>query len=640
MMKNSYFINIQFKTILFLLIFFCINSLPHVVFSSEYYNSDEISDYSIPDAKPGNDTFYVDSINGQDGMICNGLYPTNEGSPNCPFKTIQFAVQTLSPRTNDIIPGDVVKIRAGIYKETMSLRVAGNEQNWITIGPYGDGEVIVDPSYNLEWKLHSDSVYQSEWPNVDPVRVVIINDTALIPVASISDLSEGKFFYDSEAKNIYIYSNQRLPLDKHDISVIEDDRTDNSKSALFVNSAHYNKITGLTFRRAAAKGISIKANNVIIENCKATQNVNSGISIWPYGTILAENVILRKNLISDNYLHNWPRGRDFYTNGLWGKGIDSIGTTFPIISYNIVNNNGGEGIGVCRGTNGTISKNIVFDNWSVGVYLNQQNGVSIYSNLIYATEPSATDLSADLIYKSSDYNKSRRRLRQIGVSTGDEDAVATQHIDIANNIIINCSVGITHIADELGSGLKNVKVANNTIIMPTKDVWEPSGPDATPGASHAFGISYSENNGNNINSFVKNNIIIARHSNTPVIRWMWYSSETDNGLQFDNNLYYSTNSGDHFYYKGSRYSFSDYKEISNNDLNSKFEDPKFKGLIGSFVSAGYSLEETSPARDGGVFLNEIPEDFNMNYRLTPYDIGAIDSDAKSDCPIILKISKQ
>ncbi|MFA5265175.1 MAG: hypothetical protein WC378_15235, partial [Opitutaceae bacterium] len=144
---------------------------------SRYFDQTEMATYSIANSATG-DTFYVDGTNGSDTY--SGLSATYTSGTTGPFKTLSECFDKY--RSNPVVGGDVVKIKAGIYRESLSLSFSAGQISSLTestplsIGPYGDGEVIIDPSSTPQsWTAYDANIYVADWPNATyPPEDVII----------------------------------------------------------------------------------------------------------------------------------------------------------------------------------------------------------------------------------------------------------------------------------------------------------------------------------------------------------------------------------------------------------------------------------------------------------------------------------
>jgi len=89
--------------------------------------------------------YYV-SIGGQD---------TNDGTEGAPFRTIQKAAQLAQA-------GEVVYIKSGVYRETVTPANNGTESSPIEFRAFGDGDVTITATEKLEnWSEHDGSVYKA-----------------------------------------------------------------------------------------------------------------------------------------------------------------------------------------------------------------------------------------------------------------------------------------------------------------------------------------------------------------------------------------------------------------------------------------------------------------------------------------------
>ena len=99
--------------------------------------------------------------------IVDGSVSTNgNGSPASPFKTIQAC-------SNIVIAGDTCEIKAGTYRETISVQNNGTKENPITFRPYQNEKVVITgldkltPGQNGfgSWQNHSGNIYKIEMPS-------------------------------------------------------------------------------------------------------------------------------------------------------------------------------------------------------------------------------------------------------------------------------------------------------------------------------------------------------------------------------------------------------------------------------------------------------------------------------------------
>jgi hypothetical protein len=554
--------------------------------------------------------YYVDGKNGSD---------EGDGSSLAPWKTIGKAFDYYSSRP---APGDAVLIKAGVYQEKFWIRSSGAAERPIIVGPFGDGEVIIDASGKVDgWVNYKDKIYKAPCP-FKP-NAVVMDEKPLFPEFSLDKVNAEKWLYDDKNKVIYVYFPQGDPL-LHDIGVISDNEYNDG---VFLNNANHIVFYGITVRFAAGHGISVLGDYNRIEKCNLKFNGKAGVLIWSYGDTKGEGNLVIKNHIYHNMLRNWPRGR--YKWGLWVAGGVS-GSSNNQFMGNVVHKNGGEGLLTGGRTGGTIFRdNLVYDNWSVNIYIDGSPDCLVEKNFIFCSEPDAGDL-----YNNGDDNpadgKNFRRLRAEGIMTADESEPASfKNATITNNFIVNCRRGITHYAKAHDSGLKDVLVAYNTIILP----------DALGNGEEFIGINIPFNNGNNKNARFYDNIVYGRHPKTHLLNLdtgLSILNKDFRGVKFAHNLWFHKTNKKSFRV-GPKwldiYAF-DFQGWQNKCRSIEqctgdiYTDPQFTDANSTTV-AGLTPKPDSPAKDNAVAIEGVINDYSGNPRNdNKPDIGAIETQAK------------
>jgi hypothetical protein len=614
----------QFFLILF--IFFW-NSL--LAADTRYYNPEEIFQAPVSSGK----VYYVDGAGGNDADT--GL--SEAGA----FKTISKAVDRYGP----LEAGDTVLIKAGIYRESFSVVQSGEPGKRITLGSFGDGEVIIDGSRQLTgWTVHSGNIYKTSC-DFAPTAVVV-DDIPYFPEwDSAADINQGgKWHYNSETATLYLWVKDNYNPAARDVIVVADSAYDNGVT---IQNAHHVMLYGLTVRGAAGHGLSILGNHTRIEKCNLKFNGKAGLSIFQYGNTLSEKAEVIKNHIYHNCLRNWPRGR--YKWGGWPMGAVSHSTPGIRFAGNISYKNGGEGLGAYSGLGGSIFEdNLVFDNWSVNIYVDNQPNALVRRNFIFCRDPDPGDLYNNQDADPSD-NRNLKRLRAEGIYTADEVYGETSSANfrdavIVNNIIIYCRRGIGHYGQAEGSGLKNTLIANNTIIVP----------NAEPPDGFYSGLLIPGNNGNNSNTIYANNIIYAAHPESYLLRG---PESWTGGIVLKNNSWYHTSRSNPFFWEGSSRTYSEWKTASNQGTLSIYGDPRIAGAdleklgfvdlqeLRNFTNPIFlKLTKDSPLVDQGTDLStrEVTDDFFGNLRRAGFDIGAheyIFDSLSPQAPAGLRMSK-
>ncbi len=520
--------------------------------------------------------YYVDGKKGSD---------KGDGSSTYPWKTISKAFDHYSGRPG---PGDAIIIKAGVYKESLSIRARGNPENRILIGPYGDGEVIIDASPKFEeWVFYKDKIYNAKC-EFKPAAVVV-DEKPLFPEFFLEKVNKGKWFYDDKNKVIYVYIPDGANPSTHDVGVIKDDEF---QDGIMLQGAQYLTFYGLTLKYAGGHGFSVLGDYNTIEKCNIKFNGKAAVAIWPYGDTKSIGCAVIKSHIYHNMIRNWPRGH--YKEGNWAASIGG-GVSETRIIGNVVHKNGGEGILLGR-QGGIIRDNIVYDNWSVNIYACGIVNSVIEGNRVFCHEQDPSELYNNGDNNPND-NKNFRRLRAEGIMTADEGSPAILHnVKIINNIIINCRRGITHYGLKAGSGMKQVLVANNTIIVP----------DAKGVGEDYIGIKVPYNNGNNVDTVFKNNIIYASNprTNLLVMSDQPFSGEQFKGVTFDHNIWYHATRNNPFRLGHTHWGLydTDFKgweaQCGSHCSQNRLIDPKIKNVKG-YSKDDMELMLNSPAKGCG-----------------------------------------
>ncbi|MDC3110148.1 hypothetical protein OA490_04190 [Flavobacteriales bacterium] len=86
----------------------------------------------------------------------SGGSDSNNGSIGSPFETIQYGINQLSSG------GDILYIRAGTYRETITINKTGSNGNPITIEAYSSEEVTIDGTVDItgSWTSHGNGIYK------------------------------------------------------------------------------------------------------------------------------------------------------------------------------------------------------------------------------------------------------------------------------------------------------------------------------------------------------------------------------------------------------------------------------------------------------------------------------------------------
>jgi len=596
-------------------------SIPPV--QHRYFDQKGVPLLAVSEAINGQ-TFYVDGKNGNDSW--DGRSAELKGGKSGPFKTIAKALDRYSNRMRG---GNTIRIKAGVYRERINvgnLQGAVDEKSRFTIGPYGDGEVVIDASdtHLLRWQPYpgNPALQQAHCDlklgklATEPAAVVLDdNFKASRPVYRLEDVKDfGQWYYDKATKMVYLHTRGNKP-EQHDILVIKKDRDNNDYGVYLTGS--YITVYGLTVRGAASYGIHSYNDFNRIENCTVKYSGKAGIKVY------GKSAELLRNHVYGNVMLNWPRGNTWDTSGGWPNGM--TGSSYAHIAGNIVHDNGGEGIGSMSGAGGLIiENNISYDNWSVNIYVDGQPNDTIRRNLVYCTGVNKSEaIDLDRIPKWTNAGKIYKRMRPEGIMAGDEKATTktaqSANHKIYNNIVINCAKGFSYYGQSNGAGLRNFLVANNTIIMPRDPnmggVW--------------VGIDLPYNNGNNVDTVIKNNVVVGFRSDTPLVNLG--GGENELGVRLDHNLYYNyavpKETQAVMLARGKKYSFGKWQNLLKQEGNSRYGLPELMGVLTELTQGDYALKSGSPAigKADQSLLPIVVDDFRGVKRVpASFSIGAME----------------
>jgi parallel beta-helix repeat protein len=215
----------------------------------------------------------------------------NDGSALTPFATIARGVKSL-------VPGDVVLIKAGTYRESASMEANGTAQQPITIAaaPGDEGKVIITGSdlikdwkklspvvYTIPWTLAMDCHYPDSWiqktavgdygPYSKRCEMVFINGQSIQEVLATGLMRRGTFTIDETRHQLRLaLADPSVPFTQAEVSVRQD--------GLKFHGNHL-IIRGLTVTHVANgyfnAALSVRGDDNVIENCRSEWNNLDGM---------------------------------------------------------------------------------------------------------------------------------------------------------------------------------------------------------------------------------------------------------------------------------------------------------------------------------------------------------------------------
>jgi Right handed beta helix region len=582
-------------------------------------------------------TYYVDGTAGAD---------TNTG------KTVATAFKTIGKALSVLAAGDTILIRKGLYREPIDLSAkgvpTGTAAKPITIGSYGDGEVIVDGSTKVTgWTRVNGNVWKA--PVAFAPIGVVVNDVALkqvtqgqngstAPQVGVAGVISGNGKWHVGAGFITADFGSTIGAGDANLADVVVPKVSADQAHVFYYGQNYIKFIGLTIRGSGSNGVWGYGSNITIESCNIKFNGKAAVSFFGDSGIPAvDNAVLTSH-IYQNVLGNWPRGNNYNAEagGSWPGTVAWSGNLRPLARGNIVHMNGGEGIAT-YGSFGQPSgsalfeQNVVYDNWSVNMYFDNQPNNVARNNFLFNNPPR----SDDMLYTGRHPYDSLEKYT-VCLMLADEQTSSNSTNNYANlsgsrvynNLIAGCRIGIRDYSEGATAqkyhGLKNTKIVNNTIIMPTHRFHNAS----------VYGIYLQDN---------KTPSGIQRNSNTLIQNNIVYSSQHDSlisigsigsldGIKLSHNLFFSTDSnwiGKAKTWMRNGYAGFRQPHASDKDEQGLNSDPEFvgvqhflKGRILPFDHTQAELKSNSPARNAGVAQDFTPP---INFRLAPrngWNIGA------------------
>ncbi|MDP1666736.1 MAG: right-handed parallel beta-helix repeat-containing protein [Methylobacter sp.] len=345
------------------------------------------------------------------------------------------------------------------------------------------------------------------------------------------------------------------------------------------------------------KLISVDGNNNTVSGFEVKNCNSNGAYIGGYGIQVAGH----HNTISKiNVHHTWANGillnGDYNTvedstvwqtirsnsgnpgTTVWGSALSAARNERPealkpgITSYasfrrNKVFNNWGEGLSCYEADHCVMEDNTVYDNYAVNLYLSDTSNSLVQRNIVYTTSAPAIVLAT-----------------RTGITLADEVAKVPRSANntIINNFLQNATLDAFSWTIVPDSGLKNVLIANNTIVD--------------------GGISTGSVN---TNSQIRNNIILGNKNRIP----------SNNGITFSHNNWSVTPPSA--------------AAASTNILG----DPQIARAgttaPGALTSAYFKVLGSSPAINAAMPVSTVPSDFFKVSRGTAPDIGGYEYQTSS-----------
>jgi parallel beta-helix repeat protein len=343
-------------------------------------------------------------------------------------------------------------------------------------------------------------------------------------------------------------------------------------NALVSLEGSYVIFDGFDVTRSTGRGVRLSRNDhITVRNCQVHDNRNSGILAYRS----QYHVIEYNRIWHSGDFAPYPRiGREMG----WPGALSLRAGHHSVVRGNEVFNNWGEGIMPMQTDHIVIEDNIVYDNFAVNIYLATVGHVTIQRNLVYGTNTGpflrGGNPSSGIVFATEE--------------TG-LDGYATDQI-VVNNVCVGNRQNIAWWGEGRAGALINAVIANNTLVNATANDDRAANLAIAPTEAHR-------------NVRIENNIIVQNTDGT-IAR-----VPDDATFSLSNNLWSTLPPPD---------------ATGEGDI---VGDP---GLVnadavlrpGSVSADWYRILANSPARDTGLKLVEVSEDFFALPRDARPDIGA------------------
>ena len=349
------------------------------------------------------------------------------------------------------------------------------------------------------------------------------------------------------------------------------------------SSKSWVNIDGIHFIANAGGCLNYEAsNNMVVKNSVLDGNGVDGVVIWVHGktTTYSYNISILDNIIKNG--------------GVSGSGTNGLGVQCSSGSRDVL-----------------VEGNTVFDCEEAGIQMYSDDDDMVAYNLtardneVYWTTPQTREGTGGINIGWLAYGCiiERNYVHDCKVGIGIDSNISGENI-VRNNKVYNAVELCIVLANSVGNS-DNSKIINNTFIAGSntvKGVWFRT-IGAVTGTGHIF----------------KNNIIDGTNGKPSAI----FREELiiEDGMIVDSNyncIYDSA--GELIDYQGTTYTddFATYQSATGQDANSIAQDP--------LLSDNFSIPTNSPAKDAGVTIASISDDFRRLGRPQGdfYDIGAME----------------
>jgi parallel beta-helix repeat protein len=533
------------------------------------------------------------------------LYVAPDGSDQSADAASKTPLRTIAQAAKRAQPGDVIRVRGGIYRESVSLPNGTSKTSFITLEAFNDEVVRLRGSDVVTgWEHHAGQIWKkANW--IGNAQQVFVNfDAAPAPLGEYSaqvlkqvgaplvaaqwwkgtkgdlaNMTPGSFFSDAASQTLYVWLADGADPNRATIEV--------STRSRVLNTGAHNLVRGLTIQHnnstgdakirdhggAAAVGVD---NNATLENCTVEWADFGGIAQG--GNSVIRNCTVRSNGAVGLQAGGWR-----------GHLISGCRITHnKYRPYSPMDHAGG--VKWIPDVDGTIENCEVAWNHGSGLWLDYcQKGGLITLRRNYVHNNGSGDNEAGIKCEGSD------------------------DIRIENNLVIgNWNKGVYVL------GGKNISIENNTMALNTEKNPRKAGENA------ALIVAQDPFRSLHVATLlIRNNVFFNNGTPRDVAIPVGFPNVSD--VTCDYNLFYragqSIRLGQGSNYQGFRATFenlNDWQKATGLDVNSRVADPLFASGQGADA---WRPDANSPLRGAGV-ANGLAEDFAAKPRPATPSIGA------------------
>lgn len=327
------------------------------------------------------------------------------GTVDRPFKSISKAADRAKA-------GDVIRVRAGVYRERVVVKASGTKEAPIRVEAVPGEHVVVTGADQLRnWKRNENGsgIYTTDWPHkfigwnitmthpadeyhkvIGRCEQIMVSGYLLRQVLSQEQLAPGTFFADVTNKVLHVWDTTSRDLNK----LLVEGST--RQEILRIEGDHL-QVRGLTFRYAANMAqhgaVVLAGKSNLMEDCLVEQMNSSGALFQGEDAVVrrsafrdngqlgfsanrAHRLLFTECLVENNNLKNFDRGWEAGGNKL-------VLCADAVLERSRFVRNRGNGIWFDIGnTNCTVRQCLIADNEDAGIFYEISYALRAHDNVI------------------------------------------------------------------------------------------------------------------------------------------------------------------------------------------------------------------------------------------------------------------